>query len=147
MIKQTRISEGKNIEFRAEALNAANHPYFPNPNMTVTAAQSVKDTGFGQISASTHEQLRPPAADEPAVLVLKVRQASWPVSFHYRGGRSLSAPFSLGRDPAPQESFIQVGTPNFGSTHRITAKYPAASSIKTNQSGIYFPRRIFSRLW
>ena len=53
MIKQTRIGEGKNIEFRAEALNAANHPYFPNPNMTVTAAQSIKDTGFGQISAST----------------------------------------------------------------------------------------------
>jgi hypothetical protein len=53
LIKQTRISEGKNIEFRAEALNAANHPYFPNPNLTVTAAQSVKDTGFGQISAST----------------------------------------------------------------------------------------------
>lgn len=53
LIKQTRISEGKNIEFRAEALNAANHPFFPNPNMTVTAAQSVKDTGFGQISAST----------------------------------------------------------------------------------------------
>lgn len=53
LIKQTRISEGKNIEFRAEALNAANHPFFPNPNMTVTAAQSLKDTGFGQISAST----------------------------------------------------------------------------------------------
>jgi hypothetical protein len=53
LMKQTRISEGKNIEFRAEALNAANHPFFPNPNMTVTAAQSVKDTGFGQISAST----------------------------------------------------------------------------------------------
>lgn len=53
LIKQTRISEGKNIEFRAEALNAANHPYFPNPNMTVTTAQSVKDSGFGQISAST----------------------------------------------------------------------------------------------
>jgi hypothetical protein len=53
LIKQTRIAEGKNLEFRAEALNAANHPYFPNPNMTVTAAQSVKDTGFGQISAST----------------------------------------------------------------------------------------------
>jgi hypothetical protein len=53
LIKQTRISEGKNIEFRAEALNAANHPYFPNPSMTVTTAQSVKDTGFGQISAST----------------------------------------------------------------------------------------------
>jgi len=46
-------SEGKSIEFRAEALNAANHPYFPNPNMSVTQAQSVKDTGFGQIGAST----------------------------------------------------------------------------------------------
>jgi hypothetical protein len=53
LIKQTRISEGKNIEFRAEALNAGNHPYFPNPNMTATTAQSVKDAGFGQISAST----------------------------------------------------------------------------------------------
>lgn len=53
LVKQTRITEGKNIEFRAEALNASNHPYFPNPNMTVTSAQSVKDTGFGQISAST----------------------------------------------------------------------------------------------
>jgi hypothetical protein len=53
LLKQTRISEGKNIEFRAEALNAANHPLFPNPNMSATVAQSVKDTGFGQISAST----------------------------------------------------------------------------------------------
>jgi hypothetical protein len=53
IIKQTRISEGKNLEFRAEALNAANHPYFPNPNLTVTAVQKVDDTGFGQISAST----------------------------------------------------------------------------------------------
>ncbi|MCX6632583.1 MAG: hypothetical protein NTW28_33680, partial [Candidatus Solibacter sp.] len=53
LIKQTRITEGRSIEFRAEALNAANHPLFPNPNMTVTATQSVSDTGFGQISAST----------------------------------------------------------------------------------------------
>lgn len=53
LIKQTRISEGKNIEFRAEALNAANHPLFPNPSNSATTAQSVKDTGFGQISAST----------------------------------------------------------------------------------------------
>jgi hypothetical protein len=53
LIKDTRISEGKNIQFRLEALNAGNHPYYPNPSMTVTAAQSVKDTGFGQISAST----------------------------------------------------------------------------------------------
>ena len=55
LIKDTRISEGKNIQFRAEALNAFNHPYFPSPNMTVTTAQSINDTGFGQISASTQD--------------------------------------------------------------------------------------------
>jgi hypothetical protein len=53
LIKDTRISEGKDLQFRLEALNAGNHPYFPNPNMTVTTAQTIKDTGFGQISAST----------------------------------------------------------------------------------------------
>jgi hypothetical protein len=53
LIKQTRITEGRNFEFRAEALNAGNHPYFPNPSLSVTTAQSIKDTGFGQISAST----------------------------------------------------------------------------------------------
>ena len=53
ILKQTRISEGKNIEFRAEALNFANHPLFPNPNMTVTTVQNANSTGFGQISAST----------------------------------------------------------------------------------------------
>jgi hypothetical protein len=55
LIKQTRISEGKNLEFRAEALNAFNHPYFPSPNMTLTVAQSANDTGFGQINASTQD--------------------------------------------------------------------------------------------
>lgn len=53
LIKNTRIKEGKNIEFRAEALNAANHPLFPSPSMSVTTAQTPLDTGFGQISAST----------------------------------------------------------------------------------------------
>jgi hypothetical protein len=53
VIKDTRITEGKNLQFRAEALNAFNHPYFPNPLMTVTTAQNAKDTGFGQINAST----------------------------------------------------------------------------------------------
>jgi hypothetical protein len=53
LIKNTRITEGKNLEFRAEALNAANHPYFPNPSMSQTTAQTIKDSGFGQISAST----------------------------------------------------------------------------------------------
>jgi hypothetical protein len=55
VIKDTRIGEGKNIQFRAEALNAFNHPYYPSPNMTVTSTQSVKDSGFGQISASTQD--------------------------------------------------------------------------------------------
>ncbi|MBI4891733.1 MAG: carboxypeptidase regulatory-like domain-containing protein [Acidobacteria bacterium] len=53
VIKNTRITEGTRVEFRAEALNAMNHPYFPSPNMTVTTAQSAADTGFGQINAST----------------------------------------------------------------------------------------------
>ncbi|HEY3443478.1 MAG TPA: TonB-dependent receptor [Paludibaculum sp.] len=53
IIKDTRVSEGKSIQFRAEALNAMNHPYFPSPNMTVTTAQSAGGTGFGQINAST----------------------------------------------------------------------------------------------
>ncbi len=53
LIKQTTIKEGMKAEFRAEALNVSNHPFFPNPNMTATTAQSVQDTGFGQISAST----------------------------------------------------------------------------------------------
>jgi hypothetical protein len=53
LIKQTRIGEGKNIEFRAEALNAGQPPAFPEPQHDRDAAQSVKDTGFGQISAST----------------------------------------------------------------------------------------------
>ena len=55
IIKDTRIAEEKNIQFRAEALNAFNHPYFPSPNMTVTTAQTVNDTGFGQLSASTQD--------------------------------------------------------------------------------------------
>lgn len=53
VIKDTRLwGEGKNFQFRAEALNAMNHPYYPSPNMTVTAAQSANNTGFGQINAS-----------------------------------------------------------------------------------------------
>lgn len=55
LIKNTPIAEKKNLEFRAEALNAFNHPYFPAPNMTVTNPQSAADTGFGQINASTQD--------------------------------------------------------------------------------------------
>jgi hypothetical protein len=55
LIKQTRITEGHAIEFRAEALNAFNHPYFPAPNMSVTTPQSASHSGFGQISASNQD--------------------------------------------------------------------------------------------
>ena len=44
--KKTEILENKNIEFRADLLNAFNHVLFPGPNATVT------QTTFGQITAS-----------------------------------------------------------------------------------------------
>jgi hypothetical protein len=47
MIKKTEILENKNIEFRAEFLNAFNHPLFPGPETAVTNA------AFGTIIPST----------------------------------------------------------------------------------------------
>jgi hypothetical protein len=47
VIKKTEILENKIIEFRAEFLNAFNHPLFPGPDTNVTAAS------FGQINPST----------------------------------------------------------------------------------------------
>jgi hypothetical protein len=47
LIKSTRIAEGKDIQFRAEALNAFNHPTFPVPLTNPTAST------FGQVNAST----------------------------------------------------------------------------------------------
>ncbi|HLK62118.1 MAG TPA: TonB-dependent receptor [Bryobacteraceae bacterium] len=46
LIKDTRITEGRNLQFRAEALNAFNHPGFPAPVLTPTS------TTFGTIVAS-----------------------------------------------------------------------------------------------
>lgn len=46
LIKNTRITEGRELQFRAEALNAFNHPGFPSPQMTATSAT------FGRITAS-----------------------------------------------------------------------------------------------
>ena len=43
LIKNTRISEGKNLQFRAEVFNIANHPQFASPNRDASSAQ------FGRI--------------------------------------------------------------------------------------------------
>jgi hypothetical protein len=47
VLKNTRVAEGKDVQLKAEFLNAFNHPLFPAPNTTPTAA------AFGQVSAST----------------------------------------------------------------------------------------------
>jgi len=47
VIKNTRIAEGKDAQFKAEFLNAFNHPALPAPNISPTAV------AFGTISAST----------------------------------------------------------------------------------------------
>jgi hypothetical protein len=46
LIKNTRITETRNLQFRAEALNAFNHPGFPAPVLTPTS------TTFGTVVAS-----------------------------------------------------------------------------------------------
>jgi outer membrane receptor protein involved in Fe transport len=46
LIKNTRITEGRSIQFRMEALNAFNHPGFPSPQMGPTSAT------FGRITPS-----------------------------------------------------------------------------------------------
>jgi hypothetical protein len=46
-IKNTRLAEGKDIQFRAEFLNALNHPLLPAPNTNPTVV------AFGAIQAST----------------------------------------------------------------------------------------------
>jgi hypothetical protein len=44
VIKNTRVSESLNVQFRAEAINALNHPQFTAPNTTVTS------TAFGTVT-------------------------------------------------------------------------------------------------
>jgi len=52
LIKNTRITEGKSIQFRAEALNAFNHPILSSNN-TNNIQTSVTSATFGQIVGST----------------------------------------------------------------------------------------------
>lgn len=46
IMKNTRIREGKDLQFRAEALNTLNHPFFAAPVLNPTA------NNFGQIASS-----------------------------------------------------------------------------------------------
>jgi len=52
LIKNTRIKEGKDIQFRAEALNAFNHPILSSNN-TNNIITSVTSATFGQIVGAT----------------------------------------------------------------------------------------------
>jgi hypothetical protein len=60
------------------------------------------------------------------------RPASGPCSEDDFGGGA----FSSRRAAASQEPDIQVGTPNRGSTHFITAKYRTMKTTNTIHSGI-----------
>lgn len=48
VIKDTQITEGKTLRFDVQALNAFNHPLFPNPGLNPSQTSS-----FGIINAST----------------------------------------------------------------------------------------------
>jgi hypothetical protein len=48
-VKNTRIAERFNLQFRADAFNLANHPNFGQPNRTVSTAPG---NTFGQISST-----------------------------------------------------------------------------------------------
>ncbi|MFN0086402.1 MAG: TonB-dependent receptor domain-containing protein [Blastocatellia bacterium] len=49
VIKNTEVWESKSLQFRAEFLNAFNHPFFPAPNTNPTVVQ------FGTVQASTQD--------------------------------------------------------------------------------------------
>jgi hypothetical protein len=49
--------EGQRLEFRAEGINALNHPIFNTPNVFCTGAAGAScDAGFGLISATQGER-------------------------------------------------------------------------------------------
>ena len=47
LLKNTHVGEGKNLQFRAEVFNIANHPQFDQPNSDISSPQ------FGKIFATT----------------------------------------------------------------------------------------------
>jgi hypothetical protein len=57
LIKNTRIREGKDIQFRMEALNAFNHAGFPSPQMSPTSTTYGKVTAANQAGCPRRLQL------------------------------------------------------------------------------------------
>jgi len=53
LIKNTRIKEGKDVQFRLEALNAFNHPLLSSPSTSTIQAGTPSAATFGQIVGST----------------------------------------------------------------------------------------------
>jgi hypothetical protein len=47
LVKRIRITEGKNLEFRATALNVLNHPIWDNPNLDINSVNFGKITTAG----------------------------------------------------------------------------------------------------
>jgi hypothetical protein len=51
LVKRIRITEGKNLELRATALNVLNHPIWDNPNTDINSAN------FGRITGATGNRI------------------------------------------------------------------------------------------
>ena len=55
VIKNTRVAEGKNIQFKAEILNAFNHPQFPLPTSNATNPANADFGWVGGGSTSSNQ--------------------------------------------------------------------------------------------
>jgi hypothetical protein len=49
VLKNTRLREGMNLQFRAEFINALNHPQFSDPSTSVTSKSFGTITGTSQL--------------------------------------------------------------------------------------------------
>ncbi len=57
LLKNTRITEGKNVQFKAEALNAFNHPVLTAPNTTPTSSSFGSTVSANQVNYARRIQL------------------------------------------------------------------------------------------
>jgi hypothetical protein len=57
LLKNTKITEGKSIQFKTEALNLFNHPVMRPPNMTATVSSFGSTVGANQVNYARRIQL------------------------------------------------------------------------------------------